>query len=65
MPFILREAVAEDVPALAALHVQAFNETHTRGGGSGPTYELRERQWRDAFCSWTRPLDTPAARTTV
>jgi GNAT superfamily N-acetyltransferase len=51
MPFILREAVAEDVPALAALHVQAFNETHTRGGGSGPTYELRERQWRDAFAA--------------
>src|SRR5262245_21204810 len=49
MSFAIREAVADDVPAMAALHVQAFNETHNRGQEVGPTYELRERQWRDAF----------------
>src|SRR5262245_28557465 len=49
MSFAIREAVVDDVPALAALHVQTFNETHGRGRGDGPTYELRERQWRDAF----------------
>jgi ribosomal protein S18 acetylase RimI-like enzyme len=45
MAFIIREATAGDVPALADLHVKAFNETH----GPGPTYEIRERQWREAF----------------
>jgi GNAT superfamily N-acetyltransferase len=37
------------VPALAALHVQTFNETHRCGRAGGPSYELRERQWREAF----------------
>ena len=45
MPFNIREATAADIPALADLHVRTFNETH----GPGPTYELRERQWREAF----------------
>jgi ribosomal protein S18 acetylase RimI-like enzyme len=45
MSFIIREANAADVPALADLHVRTFNETH----GPGPTYAVRERQWRDAF----------------
>jgi ribosomal protein S18 acetylase RimI-like enzyme len=45
MSFIIREAIAADLPALADLHVKAFNETH----GPGPTYEIRERQWREAF----------------
>src|SRR5262245_10540818 len=49
MSFTLREATAQDIPALADLHVRTFNETHTQGRGGGPTYELRERQWRDAF----------------
>jgi hypothetical protein len=39
------------VPALARLHVQTFNETHRGGHGSGPSYELRERQWREAFAA--------------
>lgn len=43
MSFVIREATAADVPALAELHVQTFNETH----GPGPTYETRERQWRE------------------
>jgi ribosomal protein S18 acetylase RimI-like enzyme len=45
MSFILREATPTDLPALAELHVKTFNETH----GPGPAYEVRERQWRDAF----------------
>lgn len=48
-PFQLREAREADVPALAALHVATFVETHRGGRPGGPLYELRERQWRDAF----------------
>jgi ribosomal protein S18 acetylase RimI-like enzyme len=44
--FTIREATADDVPALAYLHVTTFIETH---GGHGPTYALRESQWREAF----------------
>ncbi len=49
MQFQLREAHEADIPALASLHVQTFNETHRGGRAGGPSYELRERQWRDAF----------------
>ena len=49
--FALREASAEDVPALARLHVVTFSETH---GGPGPTYETREWQWREAFAQPVR-----------
>jgi ribosomal protein S18 acetylase RimI-like enzyme len=49
MTFRIRDAHADDVPALARLHVQTFNETHRGGHGGGPSYELRERQWREAF----------------
>jgi ribosomal protein S18 acetylase RimI-like enzyme len=44
--FLIRDATHGDVPALARLHVVTFNQTH---GGSGPTYEIREWQWRQAF----------------
>lgn len=44
--FIIREATAADVPALAQLHVVTFIETH---GGPGPTFQTREWQWREAF----------------
>lgn len=54
MVFTLREATIHDVPALADLHVRTFNETHTQGRGDGPTVELRERQWRDAFVGQDR-----------
>jgi len=47
--FIVREATSADVPAIARLHVQTFDETHVRPGGKGPAYELREYQWREAF----------------
>lgn len=46
--FEIREATISDVPALAALHVQTFNETHGMNP-NGPTYELREYQWLKLF----------------
>ena len=45
--FEIREARADDLPALAALHVATFKEAHGHRGA--PTYELREAQWRAAF----------------
>ena len=48
MPFALREMTRADVSAVAALHVATFNETHTVNN-DGPSYELRESQWRKAF----------------
>ena len=45
--FEIREARADDVPALAALHVETFKEAHGEHGA--PTCALREAQWRAAF----------------
>jgi GNAT superfamily N-acetyltransferase len=55
MAFHIREAQPEDVAALARLHVQTFNETHRGGPSGGPSYELREQQWREAFASRDNP----------
>jgi L-amino acid N-acyltransferase YncA len=49
MKFHIREAHEGDIPPLARLHVETFNETHRGGRPGGPSYELRERQWRQAF----------------
>src|SRR4029453_14633685 len=49
MTFHLRDALRTDIAALAALHVLTYNETHRGGRPGGPSHELRERQWRDAF----------------
>ena len=49
MPFHIRDAHKDDVPALARLHVQTFNETHRGGRPDGPSFELRQEQWREAF----------------
>jgi L-amino acid N-acyltransferase YncA len=49
MPFHIRDAHEDDVSAMARLHVETFNETHRGGRSGGPSYELRERQWREAF----------------
>jgi ribosomal protein S18 acetylase RimI-like enzyme len=49
MTFHIRDARDDDVPALARLHVRTFDETHRGGRSGGPSYELRERQWREAF----------------
>jgi L-amino acid N-acyltransferase YncA len=48
---IIREATLANVSALARLHVTAFNETHAPVRMDGPTNEVRERQWRQAFLS--------------
>ena len=45
----IRDALSADIPALAHLHVATWNATHRGGRSGGPSYELRERQWRDAF----------------
>ena len=44
--FRIRDATAADVAAIARLHVATFIETH---GGPGPTFQVREWQWREAF----------------
>jgi GNAT superfamily N-acetyltransferase len=49
MAFHIREGCEADVPALARLHVDTFNETHRGGRRGGPSYELREQQWRETF----------------
>lgn len=46
--FIIRQATAADLSALARVHVTAWNATYP-GYPSPPTYELRESQWRAAF----------------
>ncbi|PYV30984.1 MAG: GNAT family N-acetyltransferase [Acidobacteria bacterium] len=46
--FVIRDGTPEDVPAIARLHVVTFRQTH---GGRGPTYEIREWQWRQAFAN--------------
>ena len=51
MSFTLREASAQDVGAVARLHVQTFNETHTHGRNNGPTFALRERQWKEIIAA--------------
>jgi ribosomal protein S18 acetylase RimI-like enzyme len=45
---IIREAVKEDIPKLAQLHVVTWNATHP-GEPQKPTYERREHQWQQAF----------------
>ena len=47
--FKVREASAADIPALARLHVTTWNATYAPLLMTGPSYHVRERQWRDAF----------------
>jgi ribosomal protein S18 acetylase RimI-like enzyme len=42
----IRDATAADIPELARLHVTTWNDTYNK---RGPTRELREWQWREAF----------------
>ena len=44
----LRDAVADDIPALAAVHVATWNDTYAPLM-VGPPVAVRERQWREAF----------------
>jgi ribosomal protein S18 acetylase RimI-like enzyme len=48
MSVIIREATAADISALAELHVTTWNATYP-DVRKKPTYEIRERQWREAF----------------
>jgi len=47
--FIIREATAPDIPALAALHVTTWNATYAPMLMKGPPVEVRAAQWRAAF----------------
>ena len=47
--FKIREASAADIPAVARLHVTAWNATYAPLLMKGPSYDVRERQWREAF----------------
>lgn len=46
--FIIREAVAEDIPALAKLHVKTWAQTYWLTLRP-PTYQIREWQWKEQF----------------
>ena len=48
---VIRDATAADVPALARLHVETWNATYAPLLMKGPGYEVRERQWREAFAA--------------
>jgi GNAT superfamily N-acetyltransferase len=45
----IRDAGEGDIPGLSRLHVTTWNATYRGGRSGGPTYELRERQWREVF----------------
>lgn len=45
----IRDATAADVPAIARLHVEAWNATYAPMLARGPGVAVRERQWREAF----------------
>lgn len=45
---MIRQATAEDIPALAALHVKTWNETYWNVKNP-PTYAIREQQWVEQF----------------
>ena len=47
--FRIREASATDVPALTWLHVTTWNATYAPLLMKGPSYNVRERQWREVF----------------
>ena len=47
--FTVREATAADIPALTRLHVTTWNATYAPLLMKGPSYGVRERQWREAF----------------
>jgi GNAT superfamily N-acetyltransferase len=47
--FRIREASTADIPALTRLHVTTWNATYAPLLMKGPSYDVRERQWREAF----------------
>ena len=46
---VIRDATAADIPALARLHVSTWNATYAPFLMKGPSVEIREWQWRQAF----------------
>jgi ribosomal protein S18 acetylase RimI-like enzyme len=50
--FIIREASLSDLPALAALHVETWNETYG-GVKHKPSLQLRTKQWQEQFAAGT------------
>jgi L-amino acid N-acyltransferase YncA len=46
--FVVREAMPQDLAALAALHVKTWAETYWNVKNP-PSYEIREQQWREQF----------------
>ena len=48
MKSTIREPTSADIPALAALHVQAWNDTYPQVQ-KPPTLEIRQRQWIEQF----------------
>jgi len=65
--FKVREASAADIPALARLHVTTRNATYAPLLMKGPSYNVRERQWREAFAKNDDSIDarTPVQPTAV
>jgi ribosomal protein S18 acetylase RimI-like enzyme len=49
---LFRDAVAEDIPALAELHVTTWNATYNTT--SGPSIALRAKQWTEVFAKSNR-----------
>lgn len=47
----IREANASDIPELARLHVTTWNNTYAPFGMVGPSQQIREQQWREAFAN--------------
>lgn len=45
----IRDATPADLPAVARLHVEAWNATYAPMLARGPGVAVRERQWREAF----------------
>lgn len=45
--FVIRDVTRGDIPALATLHVKTWSDTYP--SMRPPTYQIRERQWREQF----------------
>jgi L-amino acid N-acyltransferase YncA len=48
---VIRDATVEDIPALARVHVNAWNATYAPLLAKGPGVRIREQQWRQAFAT--------------
>ena len=63
--FRIRHATTADIPALARLHVQTFNETHLGGQTGGPSSSLaKPRTPRMGFMRRSARSDCTATKAT-